>query len=540
MKTYEFNIEGMTCDNCAFTINTKLEITGVKEKNVSYPESRATVVLDETKISAKNIKELINNNTHYKVVSFKEIKQEKHLIIIGGGSAAFAATIQAKEYGVKVTMINAGLPIGGTCVNVGCVPSKNLIRASETMHKSNNNNFEGISSTSKLIDFKALMQSKEDLVLDLREQKYINIIKDMDDFELIEGRASLVSAHSVTVGERLIEGSHILITTGAHPMIANIKGLNEVNYLTNEEAFALEVLPKTMIVMGGSYIALEIAQIFSRLGTKVTVLQRSSRILSNEQDDIAKGLSTYLEEEGINIINNNDIQSVSEDEEGVTVYTLVDGKETFIKAQKIVIATGRKANTADMNLEEVGIRLQKNGSIEVNELLQTSIETVYAAGDVLGSNMFVYAAAYEGKLAASNAFSSLKKKVNYTVLPWVIFTDPQVAGVGMDEVQAKNAGIDYEVAMLPLSYVPRSIAAKDTRGFIKLLRNREDDTFIGARILAAEGSELLMEIALAIRFGIKVSELKEMLHPYLTLSEGIKLAAIAFSKDVKELSCCAT
>ncbi len=543
MTTYEFNVEGMTCDNCAFTIDRKLEMIGVKEKNVSYSESKVTVMLDETKISAENIKEKINNNTHYKVVSFKEIKQEeqnKHLIIIGGGSAAFAATIQAKEYGVKVTMINEGLPIGGTCVNVGCVPSKNLIRASETIYKSNHNAFKGITSSSKLSNFKALIQDEQELVLSLREQKYINIIKDMENFELIEGRASLISGTSVKVNEAIIRGSHILIATGAHPLIAEIEGLNKVNYLTNEEAFVLESLPKSMLIVGGSYIALEIAQMFSRLGTKITILQRSAQILSNEQEDISNNLSKYLREENIDILTSSDIKNVKEDEYGITVCTFIDGIEKFIKAEKIVIATGRKANSLNMNLEAIGVKLQNNSGIKVNDFLQTDVETIYAVGDVLGTNMFVYTAAYEGKLAVDNAFSTLKKPVDYSVLPWVIFTDPQVAGIGLDENQAKKKGIDYEVSTLPLSYVPRAITAKETRGFIKLLRNRVDDKLIGARILATEGSELLMEIALAIRFGIKVSELKDLFHPYLTLSEGIKLAAIAFNKNVKELSCCAT
>jgi len=475
-----------------------------------------------------NIEDMDINNT------------SKHLIIVGGGSAAFSATIQAKSLGVKVTMINDGLPIGGTCVNVGCVPSKNLIRAAETLHKANNNAFDGISTSGRVNDFHAIIEAKRKLVLDLREQKYIDIIKDMDDFEFIEGRATVESPTSVKVADRIIQGSHILLCTGAHPLIPDIQGLNDVNYLTNEEAFELDVLPESIIVLGGSYIALEIAQMFSRLGSKVTILQRSDRILSTEQADLTDELDKYFTQEGITIVTGNAIQSVSEENNIVTVLTQVKGKEEKFSAQKLMVATGRKANTANMNLEATGVALESNGAVKVDEYLQTSIPTIYAAGDVLGSHMFVYTAAYEGKLAIDNAFTALKKETDFKVLPWVIFTDPQVAGVGMDEVQAKTEGLHVDTALLPLSYVPRAIAANDTRGFIKLIRNRDTDTLLGARILAPEGSELLMEVALCIKFDIKVSELKEMLHPYLTLSEGIKLAAITFSKDVKELSCCAT
>lgn len=472
--------------------------------------------------------------------NIKEEDAPKHLIIVGGGSAAFSATIEAHSLGIKVTMINDGLPIGGTCVNVGCVPSKNLIRAAETLYKANHNPFAGIKSQAHVHDFKKLIDAKRELVLDLRNQKYISIIEDMDNFELIEGRASLLSGTSVLVNERVIEGTHILLCTGASPMIPDIAGLKDVEYLTNEEAFELETLPESMIVLGGSYIALEIAQMFSRLGSKVTILQRSGRILSKEEADVTDELTKHLQDEGLEIVTNNQIQEVSEEDGIVTVVSLVDGVKRHFSAQKLIIATGRKANTTHMNLENVGIKLEKSGAISVNEYLQTSIPTVYGAGDVLGTNMFVYTAAYEAKLAVNNMFSPHKKVADLSVLPWVIFTDPQVAGVGLDEKQAKEKGLNVDTAMLPLSYVPRSIAANDTRGFIKLIRNVDTDILVGARIVAPEGSELLMEVSLAIKFGITVSDLKEMLHPYLTLAEGIKLAAITFSKDVKELSCCAT
>jgi mercuric reductase len=269
-------------------------------------------------------------------------------------------------------------------------------------------------------------------------------------------------------------------------------------------------------------------------------LQRSERILTTQQADLTDALTGYLKDEGIEIITGNSIQSVTQKDDNVIVSTIVDGKTEHFSAEKLVVATGRKANTENMHLEFLGVGLKPNGAIEVNDFLQTSLSTVYAAGDVTANNMFVYTAAYEGKLAVDNAFGTVTKEADYKVLPWVIFTDPQVAGVGLDEVQALEHRIDADVAILPLSYVPRAIAAKDTRGFIKLIRNKADNTLIGARILAPEGSELLMEVAVAIKFAITVSEIKELFHPYLTLAEGIKLAAITFDKDVKSLSCCAT
>jgi mercuric reductase len=544
MKTYEYTISGMTCEGCAGTIEKSLAIDGVSVVSVDHKSEKAFVTFDETMTNEQQIISTINQIGHYKVSAYKVYAQEKqesrHLIIIGGGSAAFAATIQAHGLGIKITMINDGLPIGGTCVNVGCIPSKNLMRAAESVFKANNNPFSGIDSKASVVDFKALMNEKRQLVHELREQKYINIIKDMPNFELINARAKVISANSVEANGQIIEGSHILIATGARPLVTPIPGIDKISYLSNEEVFELETLPESMIVLGGSCVALEIAQIFSRLGSKVTILQRSDHILSHELPDISNELSRHLTDEGIDIITGNAIQQVLEENGQVIVRSIVDGAAHEFSAQKLIIATGRKANTENMGLEESGIALEKNGGIAVNAFLQTSMKSIYAAGDVTGSNMFVYTAAYEGKTAVNNAFSSKVQATDYSILPWVIFTDPQVAGLGMDESQAKEKGLDVDTAVLPLNHVPRSIAANDTRGFIKLIRNKKENTLIGARIVAPEGSELLMELAVMIRSGITIEELKDLLHPYLTLSEGIKLAAIAFDKDVSELSCCAT
>ena len=541
MKTYELKIEGMISPHCASLIENNLNINGIKNKTLSFSESNAIISFDANIINIDEISSIINKIGNYKVIYKTIIQNNKnHLIIVGGGSAAFAATIQANELGIKVTMINYDLHIGGTCINVGCLPSKNLLRAAQTLYKANNNPFAGINSSGKVVDFSSLINEKNKLIVDLREQKYINIITNLDNFELIEGRAKLLSSTSVEVNNRIIQGSHILISSGASSTLLDIPGINNVNYLTSKEAFELKTLPKSLIVLGGSYIALEIAQLFSRFGTKVTILQRSSVILSKEHLDIGKELSRYLKNENITIVTNNEFKHVKQIDNKISVLSNINGKLRVFTSEKLILACGRKANTLYMWLEDIGIELNSNSSIKVNEFLQTSIKTIYAAGDVLGNNMFVYTAAYEGKLAVNNAFSKIKIKADYNVLPWVIFTDPQVAGIGLDEIQAKEEGFNFDIAFLPLSHIPSSIAAKDTRGFIKLIRNINNDTLLGARILAPEGSELLMELAMLIKFGIKISEVKDMFHPYLTLSEGIKLAAIIFDKDLNKLSCCAT
>ena len=544
IKTIKLNISGMTCDHCATGIAKKLEAEGIIDKSVSYPEAGAKISYDESKISSAQIADLVNSTGHYKVTGSEEIvspgNTQKHLIIIGGGSAAFAATIEAREHGARVTMINDGLPIGGTCVNVGCVPSKNLIRAAESLHRARNNPFPGIESSARVSDFKAIMEQKSALVSDLRQQKYINVVRDMSDFRMIEGRATISSPTSVDVNGETIEGSHLLIATGARPHIPDIPGLNEVPYLTNKSAFELESLPESVIILGGRYIALEMAQMFQRLGSKVILLQRSERIMPSESKYLTDSLTGYLQQEGIRIVTGNNLQRISQTDGRIVVESMINGEAVSIKAEALIVATGRTPNTDNMGLENAGVTVKSNGAVVTNGHLQTAVPTIFAAGDVLGENMFVYTAAYEGKLAVNNMFNPVKKNADYNALGWVVFTDPQIAGVGMDEEQARAAGIEAESATLPLSHVPRSIAARDTRGFIQLIRNKKNDKLIGARILAPEGSELLMEIAMAIKFGITSEQLKELFHPYLTLSEGVKLAAITFTKSVEELSCCAT
>lgn len=463
-----------------------------------------------------------------------------HLVILGGGSAAFAASIRATELGARVTIINAGLPIGGTCVNVGCVPSKTLIRAAEVNYKANHHNFVGIESQSKVTSFSEVIQQKRSLVEQLRQAKYLDVVSDLPDVKIINGWGKLIAPDMIEVDGQRISADSIIVAAGATTNIVPIPGLDQIDYLTNESAFELDKLPESLIVLGGRYIALECAQMFARLGSNVTVLQRSSRILPTESEDVTSALTGYLANEGMEIVTGVSLKGISRTNQGVCVEAMVDGLQREFTASYILVATGRKPNTVGFGLQELGATLDKRGFLTVDGTLRTNIKGIFGAGDVIGEPMFVYTAAYEGALAAENAISGQSRKQDYTALPWVIFTDPQVAGVGLDEQQALNEGVDADITVLPLSHVPRAIAARDTRGLIKLIRNRATDKLIGARILAPEGSELLMEVALAIKYGIIVKELAKSFHPYLTLSEAIKLAALTFNKDVAKLSCCAT
>lgn len=544
VQTIKLEINGMTCEHCAQTISKKVsQLEGIISKTINYPERKGKFKFDSDKVSKSEIIDAINSTGHYKVVGEIELNKNKahryDLIIIGGGSAAFAATIKASELEKKVLMINDGLPIGGTCVNVGCVPSKTLIRTAEQFHIAKHPNFSSIKTSDNKIDFKEVIRQKTELVEELRQHKYINVLKEDSNVTILKAYGRLIDKNTIEADGKKYFAEKILIATGSTTFVSDIPDLKEINYLTNETLYDLEELPEHLIVIGGRYIALENAQMFARLGSKVTILQRSFRILPDEMPDVTEALKEYLEEEGIEIITGVKINSIHMEEGKVLIDASVKDESETIQGTHIFFATGRKGNTKGFGLEEVGVEFHKQDFIKTNDYMQTSITNIYSAGDVTGEYLFVYSAAYEGSLAVENMFGKNVVKKDYSVFPWTIFTDPQVAGVGMDENQAYENKIDYEVSTIKLADVPRSLAARNTKGFIKLIRNKENDKLIGTRILASEGSELLMEISLAIKYGITVKELKQMFHPYLTLSEGVKIAAISFDKDVKKLSCCA-
>lgn len=460
------------------------------------------------------------------------------LIVVGSGGAAFGAALRASELGAKVAMVERGT-LGGTCVNIGCVPSKTLIRAAESFHRARNPRFAGISSQGQLEDFAAVMADKRALVEALREQKYQHVVAQADGVTLLDGHARFVGPGRVVVGTRELRADRFVVATGMRPQPASVPGLVDAGFLTSTDALALQVLPKSMVVLGGRYVALELAQAFARFGTQVTIVQRSARILPDEDHDVTGELERFFAEEGIRIHTGSRVLRVSREGGERVLDVDVRGETVRCRAEQILAATGRRANTDDLGLDTIGASLRSDGTLLVDETLATTAPGVFAAGDVIGDPAFVYTAAYEGRLAADNALGASRQPRDYSALPAVVFTDPQLATVGLNEKQAAARGIDVDVAKLSMSHVPRALSAHDTRGFVKLLRARGEDRLVGATILAPEAGDLIMEPALAIRHGIAVSDLARAFHPYLTGAEAIKLAAQTFDKDVAKLSCCA-
>lgn len=564
-ETISLEINGMTCSGCSSHIEKGMNKTnGVVSSSVNHETGKGEFTINTNNMDKEELIIAVNSVGSYSVVndvekedccasdtietinkdaSITKGKYNYDLIVIGGGSAAFSAAIKAEGLGLTTLMVNGGLDFGGTCVNVGCVPSKNLIRAAETAYHAKHSNFEGIKPKGADIDFKQIIKDKKALVAELQQQKYIDVVSDFENLTMLKGWAEFVNKNSIIVdGKETYTATNIVIATGATTNIPNIEGLNEVGYLTNVSLFDLEEKPDSLTIMGAGYIGLEIAQAYSRLGVKVRIIEFTDRPLRSQTNDITDVLVEQMKKEGIEILPNFRAYKFEKEGNDIIIHcNCPDGSTTqIIEKGYIVVATGTKPNTSKLGLNNIDLKLTEKGHILVNEKMETNISNIYAAGDVTNTPLFVYTAATEGNTAVNNAFSLSKTSIDYDSLPWVVFTDPQIAGTGMDEIEAEKAGIPLEVSKLDLTHVPRALAAQDTRGFIKLIRNTETDKLIGARVIAPEGGELIQQLSMAIKFGITVKDLAESFYPYLTLGEGIKLAAITFGKDVSKLSCCAS
>ncbi len=465
---------------------------------------------------------------------------EHDLLVLGGGSAAFAAAIRASEFGARSLIVNTGLPLGGTCVNVGCIPSKAMVRAAEAATVKVDQ-FDGVSGSAHLSDYSALAAQTGRIVEELRLRKYRDIAEEEELITLVEGRGEVNGDRGLAVNGRRYEGKAIVVATGARTFVPSIPGLVESGYLTTNDLYRLTTLPEHLIILGGGFVALENAQTFARLGSRVTIVERSEHPLPEEASDLVNDLCEALTRDGVELIYNSTLRSVERrgDQVILTIGDRTDS-ETEVVGSHLFLATGRRGNTEEAKLQDAGVRIEGRGFVEVDSFLRTSVPTILAAGDVLGKHMFVYTAAYEGALAASNGLEEKKSGADYIGLPWVLFTDPQLAGVGLDLRAALQAGHDAEESTVALSEVPWAIVARRTTGRITLVRDRATDRLLGCRILAPEAGELLTEATLAIRHDITLRELASTFHPYLTRSEGMKLAAIGFDRDVTRLSCCAT
>jgi mercuric reductase len=458
--------------------------------------------------------------------------------VVGAGSAGFSAAITAADEGAQVALIGHGT-IGGTCVNVGCVPSKALIRAAETLHvASAAGRFDGIEASARVSDWSAVVKQKQALVDELRKAKYSDILPAYNSIAYLEGEAAFSADGALKVDGSIIDAKKIIIATGTRAALPSINGIENVSYLTSTTALELEILPRSLLVIGAGYIGVEIAQIFARAGVKVTIVSRRG-LLPEAEPEISEALTRCFADEGISIVSGITYEKIEQDGDGIRLDVNGTNGLNSIVAEKVMTASGRTPNTERLNLKAAGIDITSNAGIMVDCKMRTSRKDVYAAGDVTGRDQFVYMAAYGAKIAAKNAMNGDSLSYDNSIMPAVVFCDPQVASVGYGEAGARAAGFDVKTSLLGMENVPRALAARDTRGLIKLVADARTKKLLGAHILAPEGADSIQTAALAIKAGMTYEELGSMIFPYLTNVEGLKLAAQTFDMDVKKLSCCA-
>ncbi len=534
----ELQISGMTCDACADHVQTALEGTGATNVEVDWPAGRATV---ETNGVRKADLADAFRATKYRVERVVGPGDEKpedkdahdyDLAIVGSGGGAFSAAIAARERGLRVVMIERDT-VGGTCVNVGCIPSKALLAAADAGDRAGQHRFPGITTEAGPVDFAALIAGKTEIVDGLRQEKYLNLAEEYG-FQIIEGSARFVDGPALEVDGRPIEAAHYLIATGAEPYIPDIPGIADVGCLTSTTAMELDHLPASMLVLGGGYVALEQAQLFAHLGARVTMLVRS-QLARTEEPEIAQSLREVLVADGIVVHEGVIPEEVWRD--GREIVLRGDGRE--FRAEQLLVATGRSPRTAELGLEAVGVQIGERGEVIVEDDMSTANPRVWAAGDVTGHPQFVYVAAKHGGLVVENAFEQAGRRIDYAAMPRITFTTPTIASAGLTEAEALERGLDCESRVLDLENVPRAIVSRNTRGLIKLVAERESGRIVGVHLLADGAGDAILAGVYAIEAGRTVEQLAAGWNPYLTIGEGIHLAAQSFTRDPSKLSCCA-
>ena len=482
--------------------------------------------------------------------------EQYDLVILGSGSTAFGAALHAAELGKTVVMTEYRT-VGGTCANRGCLPSKNLIEAAKLVYDAAHPRYPGLFPVHMPFNWADLIAQKDEIIQEYRSHKYESLLDHSERIQVVSGQATLMSDHEIEVqsteGTRRLVGDHILIATGSSPDIPSLAGLADVPYLTSDLLSSaddpwrteLREQPRSLLILGGGYIALELGQMFARFGTQVTLVTHGRTILSGYEPEIVEALTEILQEEGVHIVTSAQVRGVERAGEGVTLSALHHGTHQTFIADKLLIATGRRPTTTSLGLSQAGVDVDAMGAVRVDRTLRTSVPHIWAAGDVIGreteSQMATPVGAHDGKIAAHNALAGEPlREVNHRVIPRVIFTDPQVAVVGLTDEEAVAVGIACTCNTIPLSVVPRAGAIRDTRGVIKMVLDDATRRVVGVSMLGTNAAEVIHEAAMALHFGATTDDFIDMIHVYPTMAEALKLVAISFTKDVNRLSCCAS
>ncbi len=461
------------------------------------------------------------------------------IIIIGGGATAFATAIRANELGAKSVMINSGLPIGGTCVNVGCVPSKILAHAGEIVNMVRNNNVPGLELGVESVDFKRIINGELRTVDKFREEKYEKVLSDLKNTTLVEGKAEFYDKNKVKVKDKVFESDYIVVASGSSATIPPIKNLREIGYMTHIEAMRTDKIPKRLTVIGAGPVGLELAQIYSRFGSKVTILQRNDRIFPRGEVELTGRLSGILEDEKITIETGVNINGARLSGKEKILSYIIDGVSFEIASDEILLSSGKTPNTADLHLDIPGVKTSDNRAIIVNEYLQTNISNIFAGGDVADlPRRLETTAGREGTIMAENILNGAKLSIDYDTVPYAVFTDPQYASVGLTEEEQMARMGTCDCRTMSFESLPKAGIIGREEGMIKMNINPKTKEIVGVHILSPNAGDIIAQAMILIKNKNTIYDIIESEPVFPTLSEAVKYVALSFVKDISKMSCC--
>ncbi len=437
---------------------------------------------------------------------------QRDLVVIGGGAGGLTIASVAAQLGLKVTLIEKEEKLGGDCLHFGCVPSKTLIKSAKVVALMRRATDFGLDAVNSKVDFGKVNDHVQSVIEHIQHHDDPERFRDYG-CEVIFGHARFINSHSVQVNEIVIKAKRFVIATGSKPRIPSIQSLNEISYLTNLDIFSLRELPQRLIVLGGGAIGLEMGQAFSRLGSHVTILQRAENILPQEDPEVSNALKKSLVEDGLTIHTSTEAERIHKTNTGI----IIDCNNGLkLEADRILVATGRKANTDGLELEKAGVKYNQQGII-VDRRMRTSRKHIYACGDVCGPYLFTHMAEYQSGIVISNAIFRFPKKTDYRVIPWVTYTEPELARVGLTEQQAREQGVIPTVLRFDFKDNDRALTEVETDGVYKLVTHK--GKILGASILGPHAGELIHEIVLAMQAGIKIGKISAAIHAYPTLAQ---------------------
>jgi len=452
-------------------------------------------------------------------------KYEANIVVIGGGSAGLVSGLIAAAVKAKVILVERH-KMGGDCLNTGCVPSKALLRSAKVANYMHRAEEFGIESVDVKPVFKKVMSRVQDIIKTIEPHDSIERFTGLG-VECVTGEAEIIDPHTVQVGDRTITTKSIIIAAGARPFVPPIEGLDQISYLTSDNIWELEEQPKRLIVLGGGPIGCELSQAFSKLGSQVTMVEMMGQLMGREDSDVAELITNNFEKSGIRVLTNHKAVKFTNDNGEKVLHCESDNGPVEVPFDQVLVAVGRKANSDGMNLDKLGIKLRRNGTIETDDYLRTAVPNIFACGDITGPYQFTHTASHQAWYATVNAlFGFVRKfKVDYRVIPWATFTMPEVARVGLSEGDAKEKNIDYEVTRYGIDDLDRAIADGEAHGFVKVITPKGKDKVLGVTIVGHHAGDLIAEYVLAMKYNLGLNKILGTIHLYPSLAEANKFVA---------------